>query len=136
MDVYHKVLVKLYEATGGKDSEKIDLKELVKKEGFLPSYPDIFQHLSRQSWIAETPRPDVVKITHWGVKEAKKSQDSDAVGGQDIKKEVNRVISETREFITSLEELANEASHESVNKADKKLDAINSAFQILKAGIE
>lgn len=136
MDVYHKVLIKLYEATGGKDSEKVDLKELVKKEGFLPSYPDIFQHLSRQSWIAETPRPDVVRITHWGAKEAQKSQDPDAAGSQDVKKEVNRVISETRELIIFLEELLNEPSRESVGKAEKRLDAVNSSFQNLKASID
>ena len=32
MDVYHRVLVKLFEVTGGKETEIIDLKELVKKE--------------------------------------------------------------------------------------------------------
>ena len=38
MDVYHKVLARLLEATGGRESEKVDIKELVKKEGFLSSY--------------------------------------------------------------------------------------------------
>ncbi|HVE56471.1 MAG TPA: hypothetical protein VNB22_06550, partial [Pyrinomonadaceae bacterium] len=107
MDVYHRVLVKLYEVTGGKP-EAVDLKELVKKEGFLGSYPQIFEHLSRQSWITETPRVDSVKITHWGIKEAQKAQTSG--GGDDslaVKKEVNRTISEARELIKIFEDLAN-----------------------------
>ena len=43
MDVYHKILVKLYEVTGGRDSKKVDFAELLKKEGFYPSYADIFK---------------------------------------------------------------------------------------------
>lgn len=136
MDVYHKVLVKLYEVTGGKDSEKVDLRELVKKEGFLPSYADIFQHLSRQSWIAETPRPDIVRITHWGAKEAKKSQIAGGQGNPAVKKEVNRLISEMRELIVFLEELAVDPSKEIAVKAEKKLNLISSSFQTLKESLE
>jgi hypothetical protein len=135
MDVYHRVLIKLYELTGGKESETIDLKELVKKEGFLGSYPQIKEHLSRQSWITETARLDSVKITHWGVTEAKKSQ----TGGTDdslvINKEINRTISDTRELIIFLEELANDVSKENISKAEKKLAEINSAIQKLKSGV-
>jgi hypothetical protein len=136
MDVYHRVLVKLYEITGGKESETVDLKELVKKEGFLGSYPQIKEHMSRQSWITETARLDSVKITHWGVKEAKNSQTS---GGGDnspaLRKEINRTISDTRELIIFLEELANDISPENILKAEKKLGEINSAIQKLKSGV-
>lgn len=135
MDVYHKVLLKLYEVTGGKDSESVDLKDLVKKVGFLGAYPEIFQHLSRQSWITETPRPDTVRITHWGVKEAKKSEASGVDDGQAIKKEINRVVSDTRELITFLEELANDSSKENIARAEKKLNDINSAIQKLKESV-
>jgi hypothetical protein len=138
MDVYHRVLVKLYETTGGKDTETVDLKELVKKEGFLGAYPDIFQHLNRQSWISETARRDAVKITHWGVDEAKKaqtSQTSPTGGGQAVKKDINRTISETRELIKLLEELANEPTQEIIAKAEKKLNEINSAIQKLKENV-
>ncbi len=138
MDVYHRVLVKLYETTGGKDTETVDLKELVKKEGFLGAYPDIFQHLNRQSWISETARRDAVKITHWGVDEAKKaqtSQTSPTGGGQAVKKDINRTISETRELIKLLEELANEPTQETIIKAEKKLNEINSAIQKLKENV-
>lgn len=135
MDVYHRVLIKLYEVTGGKESETVDLKELVKKEGYLGSYPQIKEHLSGQSWITETSRVDAVKITHWGVKEAKNS----GSGGNDdmlaVKKEINRTIADTRELVIFLEELAADISTENVSKAEKKLAVINSAIQKLKSSV-
>jgi len=136
MDVYHRVLVKLFEETGGKESETIDLKELVKKIGFLGSYPDIIQHLSRQSWITETPRPGVVKITHWGVKEAKKGHTSENNSAKTISREINRMISETRELIKIFEDLTNDPSIEHIVKAEKKMGEINSAIQNLKESVQ
>lgn len=136
MDVYHKVLIKLYEVTGGRESETVDLKELVKKEGYLGSYPQIKEHLSGQSWITETARVDAVKITHWGVTEAKKSQSS--VGGDNslaVKKEINRTIADARELVIFLEELAADVSKENISRAEKKLADINSAIQKLKSGV-
>ena len=135
MDVYHRVLVKLYEITGGRESEAVDLKELVKKEGYLGSYPQIKEHLSGQSWITETSRLDSVKITHWGVKEAKKSQTSDGADSNAARKEINRTISDTRELIIFLEELANDVSQENILKAEKKLGEINTAIQKLKSSV-
>ncbi len=135
MDVYHKVLAKLLDASGGRETEAVDLKELVKKEGFLSSYPDIFQHLSRQSWIAETPRADVVKITHWGITEAKKSGAPGGDSGQAVKRDTNRVISEARELIKILEEFSNESSRETIAKAEKSAETIVAAVLKLKESV-
>jgi hypothetical protein len=136
MDVYHRVLVKLYEITGGKETETVDLKELVKKEGFLGAFPEIIQHLSRQSWITETPRPGTVKITHWGVKEAKNSQSAGDNNALSVRKEINRMISETRELIKYFEDLANDPIEENFVKAEKKLSEINTAIQNLKKSVQ
>ena len=135
MDVYHRVLVKLFEITGGKESETVDLKELVKKEGYLGSYPQIKEHLSGQSWITETSRVDAVKITHWGVTEAKKSGSGGGDSGQAARKEINRTIADTRELAIFLEELANDVSKENISRVEKKLGEINSAIQKLKASV-
>jgi hypothetical protein len=135
MDVYHKVLIKLYEVTGGRESETVDLKELVKKEGYLGSYPQIKEHLSGQSWITETARVDAVKITHWGVKEAKGAQGGEGDNLFALRKEINRTIADTRELIIFLEELADDVSKENIQKAEKKLADINSAIQKLKSGV-
>src|SRR5215204_238407 len=135
MDVYHKVLFKLYETSGGRESETVDLKELVKKEGYLPSYPQIKEHLSSQSWITETARVDAVKITHWGVTEAKKTNTGGVDSSHAAKKEINRTIGDTRELIIFLDELANDVSKENISKVEKKLGEINSAIQKLKSSV-
>ena len=135
MDVYHRVLVKLFEITGGKESETVDLKELVKKEGYLGSYPQIKEHLSGQSWITETSRVDAVKITHWGVTEAKKSGSGGGDSGQAARKEINRTIADARELAIFLEELANDVSKENISRVEKKLGEINSAIQKLKSSV-
>lgn len=135
MDVYHKVLLKLYEVTGGKESEAVDLKELVKKEGYLGNYPQIKEHLSGQSWISETSRVDSVKMTHWGVSEAKKSGSAGIDESQAIKKEINRTIADSRELIIFLEEFASDISNDNFAKVEKKFAAINSAIQKLKSSV-
>jgi hypothetical protein len=135
MDVYHKVLARLLEATGGKETETVDFKELVKKEGFLPSYPDIFQHLSRQSWIAETARADVVRITHWGITEAKKSTTGTDGGEQVLKRDAARISSEARELIAILDEFSNDPSSEVAAKAEKSAEAIVAGVRKLKASV-
>ena len=135
MDVYHKVLNKLYEVTGGKDSHTVDLKDLVKVQGFLGNYNDIFQMLNGQGWIAETPKLNYVKITHWGVKEAKKSENSAPDNSQNVKKEATRLIAETKQFLIMLEEFASDSSEENYAQIQKKLSEINSAIGKLKSGI-
>lgn len=139
MDVYHKVLVKLYDATGGRDTQTVDLKELVKEQGFLGNYDDIFGMLSGQGWVAETPKPNFVKITHWGVKEAQKSSagggDKDDQGAQELKKTVNRLISDTKDFLIMLEELAADASKEKFGQIEKKFGELNSAISKVKNSV-
>jgi hypothetical protein len=76
-----------------------------------------------------------VKITHWGVTEAKKSGTGGGDQSQAARKEINRTIANTRELIIFLEELANDASKENISKAEKKLDEINSAIQKLKSSV-
>lgn len=131
MDAYHKVLARLFEVTNGKETEQVDFKELVKSIGFLPSYADIFQQMSRQGWIAETSRPDVVKITHWGVKEAKKASSDGGGADRTDKKERTRLVQEGRELVVFLEELTAEVSPEALSKAVKKAEAIAESLRKL-----
>jgi hypothetical protein len=140
MDVYHKVLHKLYEVTGGKDSQTVDLKDLVKGQGFLGNYNDIFQMLNGQGWIVETPKLNYVKITHWGVKEAKKADNSVANSSQTdnaqiVKKEAARLIADTKQLLIILEEFALDSSKENYTQVVKKLGEINSAIGSLKSSI-
>lgn len=136
MDVYHKVLLNLYNVTGGKDSQSVDLKDLVKSQGFLGNYSDIFQMLSGQGWIAETPKANYVRITHWGVKEVKKSADVAPFAAQNAKKDAAQLISDAKLFLIMLEEFALDTSVENLRQAEKKLAEINAAIGKLKSGIE
>lgn len=136
MDVYQKVLLKIYQVTGGKDSQLVDLKDLVKNLGFLGSYNDILQKLSGQGWIAETPKMNFVKITHWGVKEASKSASSEPDTALMIKKEATRLVGEAKLFLILLEEFASDASTGNFDQVQKKLNDINSAIKKLEANIE
>lgn len=137
MDVYHKVLNKLYEVTGGKDTQTVDFKELVKAQGFLGNFDEIFQMLNGQGWIAETPKPNYVKITHWGVKEAQKSA-SGATGTDDsreLKKGANLLISDTKAFLIMLEEFAADTSKEKFSQVEKKFGELNSSIGELKKNV-
>lgn len=139
MDVYHKVLVKLYEITDGKDSQAVEFKDMIKDMGFLTSYPDIFSQLSGQGWIAETRRPDVVKITHWGVKEAKKSQGGGATVSESMKtvsKETNRLLANTKEFSIILGEFSSDKSKDKFKQVEKKFEELNKGIYKIKENIE
>lgn len=136
MDVYHKVLLNLYNVTGGKDSLSIDLKELVKNQGFLGNYGDIFQMLSGQGWIAETPKANYVKITHWGVKEIKKTSNDQPFAAHAAKKEATQLVSDVKLLLIMLEEFASNTSVENLAQVEKKLSEINAAIGNLKSSIE
>lgn len=137
MDVYHKVLVKLYEVTGGRDTQSIDFKELVKSLGFLGNYNDITQNLSGQGWIAETSKANYVKITHWGVKEAQKSLSGDSGADEkaELKKLANRLREETKQFLIMVEEFSSDVSKEKFAQIEKKSTELNSAILKLKQSI-
>lgn len=133
MNVYKKMLVKLFEATGGKDSKRVDLKELVKKEGFLPSYSDIYKHLNQQGWITEAGRSDVVCITHWGAKEAKKAQSGVSDGSREIKKRANNLTANIKELQIISEEFSNDISEEGFKRIKDKFGEIEKAIEKLES---
>lgn len=135
MDVYHKVLLKLYQVTGGKDSQTVDLKDLVKTLGFLGNYNDISQMLSGQGWIAETPKLNFVKITHWGVKEISKAAGNEPDAAQLLKKEAASLIADTKQLLILLEEFASDTSKENFSQIEKKINAVNSAVNKLRENI-
>lgn len=135
MDVYHKVLSKLYQLTEGKDSQAVDLKDLVKNLGFLGSYNDILQQLSGQGWIAETPKVNYVRITHWGVNEIKNSASNQPNNTFVVKREANRLVAETKQFSIMLEQFAADTSKENFDQVEKKFNDLTAAIGKLKSSI-
>lgn len=129
MDVYHKVLHKLNEATGGRDSKTVDFKDLVKKMGFHGNYGDIFERLSREGWIIETPKADFVLITHWGVIEAKKGASvGNADSAAELRREVNKTLTAARELAGLLENFSTDAARDNFAPIEKKFAELQNLF--------
>lgn len=128
MDVYHKVLTKIYEETGGKDSVDIDLTDLTKREGFFPSLDDITKFLTGESWVTETPKRYVVRITHWGVSEAKKTLTGVPDKMQLIERDSKRAVGDVRETLVMLEEFAAKPDAKKFEVIRKRFDEAAAAL--------
>lgn len=133
MDVYHKVLVKLFEETDGNDSKAVDFADLVKKLGFHANYTSIFKELSVNGWIVETAKVDWVKITHWGIMEAKKSLSGEGGDTDELKKNSNRLLAEARELVALLDFLTEDVSKDNFLKVEKKISQISALANDLKS---
>lgn len=132
MDVYHKVLTKLFDVTGGKESQVVDFKDLVKKMEFHGNYGDIFEQLSREGWIAESKKANFVSITHWGVAEAKKCgppDKSDEEKEPSANQELSVCVSAAKEFAAVMEDLAKDFSKENFKKAETKFAELEKSFR-------
>lgn len=134
MDVFYKIIGRIYEETGGSEAQAIDLVDLVKREGFYGSYNDIFKELSSRAWIVETGKTDWIKITHWGVKEAKKAQ-SGETSADALKRQANFLLSVMQELNAAVEEFAKDSTGERLDSLEKKLNEMNKAFADVKANL-
>lgn len=135
MDVYHRVLTRLYEVTDGKDSKAVDLKDLVKSLGFLGNYPDIFERLSAAGWIAEDKKADFVRITHWGVSEVKKSPAAANQSSNNLKSDADKAIAEAKELGLLLEIFANDASKANLTPVERKIDNLKAVINQIKSNL-
>ncbi len=136
MDAYHFVLTKLYEAAEGKDSKPVDFRDLLKKIGYYSSYADILERLSREGWIAEDEkRPHHVRITHWGISEAKRSLLSKSEPNSvELKKSLNQAISTTKEFLILLENF--DSLKENLTQIEEKIKEISNLIVKIKSNIQ
>lgn len=104
MNVYHKVLTKIYEVSGGKESVDVDLVDLLKKEGFYSNIDNISKQLEDEGWIAESVRRYTVRITHWGNMEARRVLAEAPDKANELQKESTRLLTAGRELVLMLEE--------------------------------
>lgn len=135
MDVYHKILTKIYEMAKGKETVEVDLKELLKREGFLPSIDSISSYLTTESWVTETPQQHVVKITHWGIAESKKALSQTPDMGNEITKNANRLIADSRELAIMLEEFAAASAADKFTRIEKRFSEMTATLAKIKANI-
>lgn len=135
MDVYHKVLVKLYEDTGGKDSVDVDMVDLLKREGFFPSLQNILQRLLDESWVAETSRSNVVRITHWGVAEARRTLTDTPDKSVALSKDTTRLITEMREATILAEDFSASPSPEKFKNLEQKFSELAAIVSRIKINV-
>lgn len=135
MDVYHKILTKIYEFTGGKDTVEVDLNDLLKREGFFSNIDNISLHLTTESWVAETPRPRVVKLTHWGAAEAKRVLSNTPDTIREVAKDANRLLADSRELLIMLEEFAVSPSGTNFKTIEKRFADLSVIFDRIRENI-
>jgi pantothenate kinase-related protein Tda10 len=138
MDTYQKVLVKLFEETGGRETRQVDFASMLKKMGFYTAFNDILMRLNREGWITDAPTTNYVYITHWGAMEAKKALRNEIkpeTSNEAIKKEVNRAVASSKELVITLEEFSNEISKENYTNAEKKFDELATILGEIKSNL-
>jgi hypothetical protein len=138
MDTYQKVLVKLFEETGGRETRQVDFASMLKKMGFYTAFNDILMRLNREGWITDAPTTNYVYITHWGAMEAKKALRNEAkpeTSNEAIKKDVNRAVASSKELVITLEEFSNEISKENYTNAVKKFDELATILGEIKSNL-
>jgi phage anti-repressor protein len=137
MDAYHQVLARLYEVTEGKDTKAVDFKELVRGIGFHGNYPDIFERLSREGWIAEDKKADFVRITHWGISELKKSPGASVDQTQRaLTVNTNKLIAEVKELGLLLEAFAGDKTMGNLTVMEKKFAAVSALLDQIKSDLK
>ena len=134
MDTYHKVLIKLLEATEGRETKPVDFRELVKQTGFLGNYPNIFDQLSQEGWIAEDRKADYVRITHWGISEAKKTLKNESEGATPAASVENaqKCLAASKEFTGLLEAFAKKPTKAALKDLEKKFSDLEASFAAAK----
>lgn len=133
MDVYHQVLVKLYEATEGKSNKAVNLLDLAKSIGLHGNYDNILEHLNVEGWIAESVKANFVVITPNGVREARKIQSgagSASTTRQEIVRDCNRAVHLANELAALLAAQAQNPNGDFAEATKKMIELQTSVAQI------
>jgi hypothetical protein len=129
MDVYHKVLSRIHKESGGKETVRIDIGELLKQEGFYSNIDQICGHMIKEGWITQADRREHVQITHWGVAEAKKAAKGGTDTSRELEKDSKALVSAAKEVVVMCEEFEG-------SPAKKKLANIEKRIADLKALVD
>lgn len=136
MNVFHKVLVKIYEITGGKDNVDVDLTDLLKKEGFYSNIESISGQLQDEGWVSETSRKHVVRITHWGTTEAKRVlSGKPAASGDEVGKDAKVFVNEAKQLVSLMEEFASKPDAKNLDAVDKGLSRLADHAKAIRSRI-
>jgi len=133
MDVYHKVLAKLYELSGGRESVDLDLSDITKQLGYFPSREGIANQLMQEGWVTETSRKYVVRITHWGIGEAKKRAANPDNDPGTIAKHGTRLATAARELLVASELFADKPQKDNLSLVEKHSKELTDIIKTLRS---
>lgn len=131
MDAYHKMLVKIYEAAGGRESVDVDFVEIVKREGYFPSIEEISNYLRSESWVTES-RPNVLRLTHWGIAEIKKTFSSTEDGVSSFSSKKEKLVALSAELSKLVDGMSEGNANDSAKKIIRVSSDISEAAELMK----
>jgi hypothetical protein len=136
MDVYHKVLTRLFQDSGGKETVKLDMREVLKQEGFFASRDEILGRMIEEGWATEADTKYFVYLTHWGIAEAKKTLSRAPDNSRALEKESKRLISTAKEFVVMTEEFAGEPTKSRLSVIEKQCAELGDLVSRVRANMD
>jgi hypothetical protein len=133
MDVYHKVLSRIYELSGGRETEDVDLVELTKADGFFSNIENIKSHLSTEGWVTDSPKKGNVRITHWGVAEVKRGARAGSSSTEPAERQASRLLADAKAFVIEIEEFATDPETKQLKVLEKRLGAIHETMSRIRS---
>ena len=135
MDVFHKVLARIYEISGGRETQEVDFIELLKKEGFYANRDNIKDQMSTEGWITDAARPGYVRITHWGMAEAKKSGEGGRKEENGVEQQIEKLKTLAQRLTLSIDELGKNTNAKSLKTVEQHLSETNGIVTEIKSKI-
>ena len=135
MDVFHKVLARIYEISGGRETQEVDFIELLKKEGFYANRDNIKDQMSTEGWITDAARPGYVRITHWGMAEAKKSSKGGDKQDNGVAQQVEKLRTAVQKLTLSIDELGKNTNAKSLKAVEQNLTETTGIVSEIKSKI-
>lgn len=133
MDIFQQTLHKLYETTGGKESNTVDFVDLVKKLGLNSYYHEIFKRLSDEGWIAETLKQGFVGITPFGIRAAQ-TLTVDNKSQQNLIRQTNQAANLAEELTEILRTCAQNGG-ENLKPVTEKFAELEAKIREIKSGL-
>jgi len=136
MDVYHKVLTRVFKDSGGKETVKVDMGEILKQEGFFASRDEIGARMIEEGWITEADAKYLVYLTHWGVAEAKKTLKNVPDNSRALERDSKQLISTAKEFVVMSEEFAGEPTKSRLSTIEKQCTELSNMVSRLRSSMD
>ena len=131
MDVYHKILSRVFESAGGRESADVDLVDIIKSEGYFANIDEIYRRLLDESWVTEKSRRYQVRLTHWGVAEAKRVMADLPDKKTLLGKDAGRIINESKQLVIMLEEFEADPQADKLNVIESQHSEIGAIIKRL-----